>query len=187
MKNQLIEAPHHDTCNLSKEQLSVEIADLKKQVEKVLKVMRQERTITAAAKRIAEELGCEKSRSVWRTWLSSPALNGSLATGSKDKGLRQREYASIIPNAFTSYLTPTEQKELLDKFSNPRRGPRCHAPEHPTRGRVVCGYCSKPLQRRLDSKKQPRWLTCSNIHCEVGRRSVLLADVSLSLSTSGCS
>ena len=39
---------------------------------------------------------------------------------------------------------------------------------------MVCGYCAKPLQRRLDKNKQPRWLICSNIHCEVGRRSVSL-------------
>ena len=147
---------------------------LKEQVEAVLKVMGEERTLTASAKRIDAELGLAKSRSVWRTWLNSPTLCGSLPHGSKDKGVAHRQYRSITPNAFTSYLTPAEQQDLLTKFANPTRGPRSHAPEHPTRGKVICGYCGKPLQRRLDAKKQPRWLTCSNIYCTVGRRSVLM-------------
>ena len=149
---------------------------LKPQVEKVLDVMRQERTITAAAKRIAEELDLAKNRNVWRTWLNSPQLSGSLPHGSKDRGERQRRYAAITPGAFESYLTPPEQQELLAKFTNPRRGPRQHAPEHPTRGRVFCGFCGKPLQRRLDDKKQPRSLTCPNIHCGVGRRSISMPE-----------
>ena len=138
--------------------------------------MREERTITASAKRIADELGLVKSRSVWRTWLSSPQLSGSLPHGSKDHGVAARQYASITPGAFTSYLTPAEQQELLQKFANPPRGRRNHGPEHPTRGRVLCGFCGKPLQRRLDHNRKPRWLTCHNIHCEVGRRSISLPD-----------
>ena len=158
---------------LSREGCGVEIDQaLRPEVEAVLEIMREERTITAVAKRVADELGLAKSRSVWRTWLNSPHLSGSLPHGSKDKGVAFRQYTAITPGAFTSYLTPSEQQELLAKFSQARRGPRQHGPEHPTRGRVVCGYCSKPLQRRLDDKKQPRWLTCSNIYCEIGRRSV---------------
>jgi hypothetical protein len=104
--------------------------------------------------------------------LNSPHLSGSLPHGCVDRGVARRKYESITPGAFTSYLSPAEHQELLAKFTNPKRGPRQHAPEHPTRGRVFCGCCGKPLQRRLDDKKQPRWLTCSNIHCDVGRKSV---------------
>jgi len=59
--------------------------ELQPQVEAVLQIMRQERTVTNAAKRIAAELGLQKSRSVWRTWLYSPHLNGSLPQGCKDR------------------------------------------------------------------------------------------------------
>jgi DNA invertase Pin-like site-specific DNA recombinase len=149
---------------------------LQPQVEAVLQIMREERTVTNAAKRIATELGLVKSRSVWRTWLNSPHLSGSLPQGCKDRGVARRQYASITPGAFSSYLTPVEQQGLLAKFTNPKRGPRQHAPEHPTRGRVFCGCCGKPMQRRLDDKKQPRWLTCSNIHCDVGRRSISMPE-----------
>ena len=144
---------------------------LQPQVEAVLEVMRQERTLTAAAKRISEQLGVSKSRAAWRTWLNSPALCGNLPHGSKDKGLPFRQYASITPGAFTSYLTPVEHQQLLQKFSNARRGPRQHGPEHPTRGRVLCGCCGKPLQRRLDHNRKPRWLLCGDIYCPLGRRS----------------
>ena len=149
---------------------------LRPQVEAVLQIMREERSVTNAARRIAEELGLAKSRSVWRTWLGSPHLSGSLPTGCQDKGVPRRRYKALTPGAFSSYLTPVEHEELLAKFTNPRRGPRQHGPEHPTRGRVFCGYCGKPMQRRLDDKKQPRWLTCSNMYCDVGRRSVSMAE-----------
>ena len=99
-----------------------------------------------------------------------------MPNGSKDRGLPQRQYSSIVHGAFESYLSPVEHQELLNKFKNPKRGPRSHAPEHPTRGRVVCGYCGKPLQRRLDDKKKPRWLVCSNVHCQVGRKSISLPE-----------
>ena len=150
--------------------------ELQPEVEAVLQIIREERTITAAAKRIAAELGISRSRSVWRSWLNSPQISGSLPNGSKDRGVPQRQYSSVKYGAFESYLSPVEHQELLNKFQNPKRGPRSHSPEHPTRGRVICGYCGKPLQRRLDDKKQPRWLICSNIHCEVGRRSVSMPD-----------
>jgi len=155
--------------------------ELQPQVEAVLQIMRQERTVTNAAKRIAAELGLQKSRSVWRTWLNSPHLSGSLPQGCKDRGVPRRQYKSITPGAFTSYLTPVEQQELLAKFTNPKRGPRQHAPEHPTRGRVFCGGCGKPMQRRLDDKKDPRWLTCSNIHCQVGRKSISMPEATEAL------
>jgi DNA invertase Pin-like site-specific DNA recombinase len=155
--------------------------ELQPQVEAVLQIMRKERTVTNAAKRIAVELGLVKSRSVWRTWLNSPHLSGSLPHGCVDRGVARRKYESITPGAFSSYLSPVEHQELLAKFTNPKRGPRQHAPEHPTRGRVFCGCCGKPLQRRLDDKKQPRWLTCSNIHCDVGRKSVSMPEATEAL------
>ncbi len=149
---------------------------LKPQVEAVLKVMDQEPTLTASAKLIEKELGVIKSRSVWRTWLNSPTLCGSLPHGSKDHGVAHRQYKFITPGAFTSYLTPTEQKQLINKFANAKRGPRSHAPEHPTRSRVFCGSCGKPMQRRCNTKKQLRWVVCSNIFCEMTRKSVGIND-----------
>ena len=151
------------------------------EVEAVLQVMWEERTLTAVAKRISEEVGVSKSRATWRTWINSPALCGNLPHGSKDKGVPFRQYASITPAAFTSYLTPVEHQQLLQKFTNARRGPRQHGPEHPTRGRVLCGCCGKPMQRRLDHNRKPRWLLCGDIYCDLGRRSTSIDDATHAL------
>lgn len=143
--------------------------DLAPKVRQVLRIMEESATFGAAVRRIAVEVGKEKGRSTWRTWLHSPQLAGAVPKGCKHQ--LKRIYDELRPGAFESYLTPLEQEQLIAKFAGEARGKRSNYP-HPTRRRVKCGACGRTLQRRNDRQGRPRWLICAHIHCVMRGRSV---------------
>jgi DNA invertase Pin-like site-specific DNA recombinase len=149
--------------------------DLAPTVRQVLRIMEESATFGTAVRRIAAEVGKEKGRSSWRTWLHSPQLAGAVPKGCKHQ--LKRVYDEVRPGVFESYLTPYEQEQLIAKFTGEARGRKSDYP-HPCRKRVKCGSCGRTLQRRNDRQGRPRWLCCSYIHCELRQRTVPL-DVAL--------
>ena len=133
----------------------------------VLRILAEERSLSAAARRIAFELAIVRSRASWKTWISSPQLAGGIPRGCRDQ--LRRTYDSVRLGAFESYLSELEQHRLLAKFSGQARGRRSTYP-HPTRQRAKCGACGSSLQRRNDRQNRPRWLNCLNVHCSLRGR-----------------
>jgi DNA invertase Pin-like site-specific DNA recombinase len=153
---------------LTRSGVGVEIdTRLEPSVRDVLRILAEERSLSAGARRIATELTIVRSRASWKTWLSSPQLAGGIPRGCRDQ--LRRTYDSVRLGAFESYLSELEQHRLLAKFSGQARGRRSTYP-HPTRQRAKCGACGSSLQRRNDRQNRPRWLNCLNVHCSLRGR-----------------